>query len=111
VLAFAQVSYSSTTYVLSSLTMLFLLPQRLSGSIPSTLGELTKLSILDVHANAWLSGTIASEIGNLGNFRLTNQFHVEDTGLSGTIPLELCTAESLAFDCSALLCGCDCPCI
>lgn len=65
--------------------------------------------------NNQLSGTIPpnfSLVENLGALQLTN-----NPLLSGTLPEELCNTtvwplykETRAFDCTSLLCGCDCVC-
>jgi Leucine-rich repeat (LRR) protein len=81
----------------------------LSGSIPTTIGDLTNLSELVVAANQ-ISGTLPSEIGNLSNLihlslsyneltgsipatfgNLTNleSFYIRNNQLSGTIPTEI----------------------
>ena len=58
---------------------------KLSGNIPSDLGQLTKLVVLDLALNE-LSGTIPPELGNLSNL---GQLWLLSNELSGNIPPEL----------------------
>ncbi|XP_055835396.1 MDIS1-interacting receptor like kinase 2-like [Solanum dulcamara] len=58
---------------------------QLSGSIPTTLGDLTELETLFLHSNQ-LSGPIPSELGNLKNL---NDMELSDNQLSGSIPTTL----------------------
>jgi hypothetical protein len=37
-------------------------------------------------------------------------FEIRGTLISGRIPQDLCGLDGLQFDCSEMLCGCDCPC-
>lgn len=86
-----------------------------TGSIPEELGE--ELWYLQLENNPFLSGTIPPHL----NFQASNYtdnsknfhpptFKIAGTGISGTIPETLCATEVLEFDCSSLLCGCDCSC-
>ncbi|CAB9530501.1 LRR receptor-like serine threonine-protein kinase [Seminavis robusta] len=79
--------------------------QHFVGTIPAAWGSLTNLERIILVGNQGISGP-------LPNFeRLTNltDFKVAGTSISGTIPDALC-ARKVGFDCSAQLCGCDCPC-
>jgi Leucine-rich repeat (LRR) protein len=55
-----------------------------------------------------ISGSIPSEIGNLRILRLINV--TGNDALSGQIPDVLCENTLVALDCSDTLCGCDCDC-
>ena len=55
---------------------------RLSGSIPSCLSNLTKLTFLDVSRNV-LSGTLPPELGNIST---SLQLIVFDNNITGTVP-------------------------
>jgi len=127
---------------------LFLHSNSFSGSTPSELGLLTNMMGLDLDANA-LSGTIPKEIKEMtgllyfdlsdlplldgtipfgfGSRSQNGYFNVSSSGLSGTMPLEVCNLINsrscadttmgqweinctLEFDGSPQLCGCDCPC-
>ena len=70
---------------------LFLAGNRLNGSIPVELGDLSKLESLHFHVNQ-LSGTIPSELGNLSEMTWLN---LRDNQLTGTIPLELGSLSKL----------------
>jgi hypothetical protein len=58
-----------------------------------------------------LTGTIPDEVARLHvegtTFEILN---VTGNLLTGTVPQGLCADMTLWFDCSNLLCGCDCPC-
>ena len=58
---------------------------KLTGTIPTELGELTSLQFLRLDRNS-LSGTIPSELGNLTNL---TEMYLWNNELSGTIPSEL----------------------
>ena len=75
----------------SRVTRLSLGSRRLSGSIPSELGDLTSLERLDLRWNE-LSGTIPSELGDLSSLE---QLDLRGNELSGTIPSELGDLSSL----------------
>ena len=57
----------------------------LVGTIPPELGNLTRMSILDLGVNG-LTGTIPPELGNLGNL---TWLHLSHNSLRGLIPPEL----------------------
>ena len=70
---------------LSRLTWLQLDGNRLAGPIPPELGKLTRLKILSLGDND-LTGPIPSELGNLLNLR---QLWLDDNRLTGPVPPEL----------------------
>ena len=72
---------------------LFLSQNQLNGTIPSQLGNLTRLELLLLFANQDLSGPIPSELGNLTNLR---DLQLELNQLSGPIPSELGNLSNLA---------------
>jgi Leucine-rich repeat (LRR) protein len=80
----------------------------LSGQLPSEIGRLTGLSNLWLNNNL-LTGSLPFEMarlaGNLTDLYLENNVH-----LSGIIPEDLCFIETIRFNCSPSLCGCDCGC-
>jgi Leucine-rich repeat (LRR) protein len=80
----------------------------LSGRLPSEIGRLTGLNYLWVHDNL-LTGSLPFELtrlaGNMTELNLEHNVH-----LSGIIPEDLCFIETLRFNCSSTLCGCDCGC-
>ena len=78
-------SLPSTLGNLTKLSWLFLDINQLTGSIPSTLGNLHELTYLVLGANQ-LSGSIPSQLGNLGNLAI---LALKDNLLSGSIPPEL----------------------
>ncbi|CAB9530987.1 expressed unknown protein [Seminavis robusta] len=107
---------------LTNLDWLHLSKNRITGQIPSEFGQLISLTILGLDENQ-LTGPVPSEFG-----LLTNLVYLDLTGnlgLSGTIPEELCFLQNvscmygpvwiaqpcyLGFDCTSVLCGCDCAC-
>lgn len=96
---------------LSGLEVLNIHSNGIAGLLPSQLGILPSLSNLNAADNA-LTGTIPLELATLASRSGTGSFNVTGTGLSGTLPEAFCAANAsfVAFDCSAKLCGCDCPC-
>ena len=58
--------------------------------------------------NNMLSGEFPSELGGLGSTLIHMDFQGNDN-ISGTMPAQLCNMTY--FDCSELLCGCDCACL
>lgn len=99
---------------------------RFSGSIPSELGLLTNLGRLSLRQNQF-SGALPTELSLLaGSAGSLYELDVSDNTLSGKVADGLCWVGANAtcpsfpylpayecsfhFDCSASLCGCDCPC-
>ena len=70
---------------LTNLRLLWLAYNQLSGSIPSSLGNLTNLQVLDLSNNR-LTGTIPSQLGNLTNLEL---LLLQNNQLSGCVPAGL----------------------
>ena len=68
-----------------------LFSNKLSGSIPPELGNLSNLRKLDLHSNQ-LSGSIPSELGNLSNL---NELDLCSNQLSSSIPPELGNLSNL----------------
>ncbi|MBT5722193.1 MAG: hypothetical protein HOI72_08405, partial [Candidatus Marinimicrobia bacterium] len=71
---------------LINLTILNLSGNQLTGGIPKEIGDLTNLNELDL-SNNQLTGYIPSQLGNLTN--LTN-FYLNDNQLTGQIPESIC---------------------
>ena len=78
---------------LTTLTRLDLIGNRLSGTIPAELGSLSNLWYLNFSEN-WFSGTIPAELGSLSNLR---DLHLYDNRLSGEIPAELGSLTNLEY--------------
>ncbi|KAL7610575.1 hypothetical protein Lser_V15G12045 [Lactuca serriola] len=100
---------------LHQLTILYLYSNYISGSIPSSLSDLTSLNVLHLHQNH-LSGPIPIELGNLkslvdlkvshnqlsgsipsslGDLTSLNLLYLHQNQLSGPIPIELGNLKSL----------------
>jgi len=78
---------------LDNLQTLYLQLNQLSGSIPSQLGNLSNLTILVLGENQ-LSGSIPSQLGNLGNLK---ELWLHSNQLSGSIPPELGYLSNLQY--------------
>jgi Leucine-rich repeat (LRR) protein len=74
-------------------TSLDLFFNNLSGTIPSSIGNLVNLSYLDLPWNN-LSGPIPSSIGNLGNL---TKLYLYNNQLSGTIPASISNCRNLRY--------------
>jgi hypothetical protein len=109
---------------MTSLVELTLSNNSFSGTIPSELARLTSLEYLELQNLPLLTGSIPSELS-----LLTSLLYLDlrnNSGLSGIIPDELCFLKNgsctfvdwwgttynctLEFECTDMLCGCDCPC-
>ncbi|CAB9509896.1 LRR receptor-like serine threonine-protein kinase [Seminavis robusta] len=104
--------------LLSNLLWLGLSENQLQGQIPSELGLLSNTKYLLLHQND-LTGSLPHELGSLVSHGSLTGLTINSTGVTGTMPEELCRLgrwngsswEGLAFDCSEDLCGCSwCPC-
>jgi len=95
---------------LSSLEELVLTQNDFTGTLPPAWGSLHSIVALDLSDND-LSGTVPM---NYSFWSKLSSFNISfNPKLNGSIPSNLCStlnASSLGFDCTALLCGCDCPC-
>ena len=76
---------------LGSLKLLWLWRNQLTGSIPSSLGELTQLEVLWLGSNR-LTGSIPSTLGNLSNL---TELSLNANQLSGSIPSSLGSLSNL----------------
>lgn len=104
--------------------LLHLHSNALTGSLPAELASLTWLAVFSCEDNIGLTGPIPNAFGNLTNYNDTRglafSMNISGTQLSGVVPECLCTLSegdlytegerSLTFDCSDMLCGCDCSC-
>ncbi|CAB9499031.1 Leucine Rich Repeat [Seminavis robusta] len=98
---------------------------QVSGQIPSELAQLTSLGHLSF-ANDAISGTVPQELADLEPSLYALKLEGNPL-LSGTIAPSLCqinatcigsawktsceeAQDGLSFDCTGILCGCDCPC-
>jgi Leucine rich repeat len=71
---------------LGRLKTLKLFQNKLTGSIPAAIYRLTDLTLLDVEGNA-MTGTISKEVGQLSKLTELNIWTIE--GLTGSLPTEL----------------------
>ena len=96
---------------------------KLTGPIPSEFGQLTSMGRLSFASN-FLSGMVPRELSFL-HLSLHTLMLDGNPNLSGTVPAELCLLNGtcldsillpcrepfgLSFDCSTLICGCECSC-
>ncbi|MHB0968262.1 MAG: leucine-rich repeat domain-containing protein [Thermoanaerobaculia bacterium] len=75
----------------SFVALLDLSNNNLTGTIPSDVGSLSKLTMLGLYSNS-LSGSIPSTVGNL---RLLRYFYLAENDLTGSIPSSLGTLSNL----------------
>jgi len=78
-------SWSRVTCSGGHISWLFLYGNKLTGSIPTELGNLTHLTGLDLRSNK-LTGSIPSELGNLTQL---TELYLHSNKLTGSIPTEL----------------------
>ncbi|KAG4379437.1 hypothetical protein AAZX31_17G237400 [Glycine max] len=78
---------------LSKLKVLLLSGNFLTGRMPSTFGNLTRLSVLNLSGNS-LSGTVPDSVSKLGNL---SRLDLSYNFLSGSVPPELGALSSLQF--------------
>ncbi|CAB9516495.1 Leucine Rich Repeat [Seminavis robusta] len=110
--------------LLSGLVELEFSGNQFTGQIPSELGELKSIGRL-TFANNSFSGTLPQELTALHQSMHTISLEGNPL-LSGSIPEDVCNTNvtcigtpldpcrgpyGLSFDCSRLLCGCECPCV
>ena len=81
------------TVVSNRVTEIELQKNNLSGSIPSSLGNLTSLEILNLDTNQ-ITGTIPTQLGDLENLQF---LHLDGNKLTGPIPIELGNLTSLTL--------------
>ncbi|MBO1348618.1 MAG: putative Ig domain-containing protein [Hormoscilla sp. GUM202] len=89
--AYEVSEWHGVTVVGSRVTEISLNNNDLSGPLPSELGDLSNLQILELYDNS-LNGTLPSELGDLSNLQY---LHLYDNSLSGTLPSELGTLANL----------------
>ena len=75
-LSHLSINYTAATVIADN--------NKLFGTIPSQIGNLTELRVFEVDHNA-LTGTIPTELGNLINIV---ELDLDDNKLTGTIPTE-----------------------
>jgi len=92
----------STLGRLTSLSIVDLADNRLQGTLPSELGLLTDIYQLSLHNNL-LSGFIPTEFAEFLNLNLLSLDGNKD--FYGEIPKEICSTPKLSYDCSI---KCDC---
>ena len=64
---------------------------QLTGELPTEIGNLTKLTSLDLRFNQ-LSGAVPSEVGNLVNL---NYLKLRNNYFTGVIPMSICDLDIL----------------
>ena len=98
--------------LLEALVELLVYDNSLTGSLPPELYGLEQLTALQVHNNPLLGGPLDAPVDILDSMTSLKVLTLTDTGLSGELPQALCNASSLevSFNCSTILCGCNCTC-
>jgi Leucine-rich repeat (LRR) protein len=82
--------------LLSNLQNLQMIVNELQGTLPSEIGSLSSLLSFNLARNLGISGTIPTTIGSLKELRL---FSLKDAELAGTIPTQIGTMSNLdVFD-------------
>lgn len=76
---------------LSKLKVLELSFNKISGLLPTELGKLTELEVLALNGN-FISGSIPSSIGELHNLK---QLHLSSNQLTGSVPVSINTLTEL----------------
>lgn len=95
---------------LTALCSLNLVRSQFTGTIPTELSALRHLKELYLNGNA-LRGTIPIGIGALVNSGSLIRFGIIGNALlSGTVPSSLCSIERFDFECTHVICGCNCDC-
>ena len=80
----------------------------LVGTIPDSVGYLSRLLSLTINSNA-ISGTLPTSFGQLS---LISVLKVDSNSLTGSVPSTLCSVKSLSYlSFSANLIGCYAPCL
>jgi len=87
------------TFTPSLTEELFLLRSIGVGTIPTTIGQLTKLEALFIQFTAF-HGTLPVEMGNLTSLE---QLHIENNRFSGTVPTEIGNLPNLGKFCRGAL--------
>ena len=80
----------------------------ITGSIPSELGKLSKLTQFSAN-NTSLTGSVPFEFGALAEHAKLVTFQVTYSSFLGTVPPSLCGIESFFVDCVvSVQCACNC---
>ena len=97
----------TTLGLLTKLTLLDLWVNDLTGPVPSELGLLTKLSYLDIGTND-LEGSLPTELWSLTKL---DKLFMDTNMLTGTVPESYCDypKHSFSIDCANVTCSC-CEC-
>ena len=80
----------SLSQLSDTLTSFQVADNQITGSIPSQLGLATRLRVFDVGENRDLRGSIPTEIGALTDLAILD---IDNTGIVGVIPDEVCTLQ------------------
>lgn len=93
-------------YSTPHLTYLGLGHNRLQGTVPTELGLLSSLSQLDLSSNDGIGGSLPEELTGMEALTMLD---VSGTSLTGSIPLELCSAQdekavTVTVSCTQLQC-------
>ncbi|KAF5739382.1 putative lrr receptor protein kinase [Tripterygium wilfordii] len=78
---------------MSRLNELYLSDNNLTGNVPATLGQLMEIAVLDLSRNS-LTGSVPSSLSLLGNI---SRLDLSSNYLSGPVPIELGSISGLQF--------------
>ena len=81
-----------------------------SDSIPSEVGMLESVVRLDFANNDFI-GAMPKELSHLAQYGSLEYLSLRGNALlTGEVDNDLCLLNTMAFDCSSVLCGCNCTC-
>ena len=104
----SSTTWGGTTCIDGVITSIFLLTIKLVGTIPSSIGSLSRLTSLDLHSNS-ITGTLPSTLGQLSKIV---SIRVDSNSLTGIVPSTLCAATSLtSLNFGNNLLACYAPCL
>lgn len=80
---------------MTSVSSFVLFSNKLTGTIPSELGLLKSVSFFDISSNYDVTGFVPTQLGLLTALSVLK---LEETGVSGTMPSEICNLRNMVLD-------------